>query len=192
MTTATKVTLIRVLLIPVFLVCMYLAKPYPYMIYVALAVFAIASLTDLIDGKIARKYHQVSDLGKFLDPLADKVLVIAAMAVFCEWGIFPAWALMIVLTREFAVTGLRLIAVGKGRVIAAAWSGKMKTSLTMAGLCLMLFFNGEYFADLLNTYIHPNFMTVFNWVIVGIIAAVTLYSGIEYFVKNRDVFTNEA
>lgn len=192
MTTATKVTLIRVLLIPVFLVCMYLAKPYSYMIYVALAVFAIASLTDLIDGKIARKYHQVSDLGKFLDPLADKVLVIAAMAVFCEWGIFPAWALMIVLTREFAVTGLRLIAVGKGRVIAAAWSGKMKTSLTMAGLCLMLFFNGEYFADLLNTNIHPNFMTVFNWVIVGIIAAVTLYSGIEYFVKNRDVFTNEA
>lgn len=192
MTTATKVTLIRVLLIPVFLVCMYLAKPYPYMIYVALAVFAIASLTDLIDGKIARKYHQVSDLGKFLDPLADKVLVIAAMAVFCEWGIFPAWALMIVLTREFAVTGLRLIAVGKGRVIAAAWSGKMKTSLTMAGLCLMLFFNGEYFADLLNTNIHPNFMTVFNWVIVGIIAAVTMYSGIEYFVKNRDVFTNEA
>lgn len=191
MTTATKITFVRVLLLPVFLACMYLAKPYPFMLYVALGVFVIASLTDLIDGKVARKYHQESDFGKFLDPLADKVLVIAAMAVFCEWGVFPAWALMIVLTREFAVTGLRLIAVGKGRVIAAAWSGKMKTALTMAGLCLMLFFNGEYFADLLNTYICPDFMTVFNWVIVGVITAVTLYSGVEYFVKNRDVFQNE-
>lgn len=190
MTTATKITFIRVLLIPVFLVCMYLAKTYPFMLYVSLAVFAIASLTDLIDGKIARKYHQVTDLGKFLDPLADKVLVIAAMAMFCEWGMFPAWAMMIVLTREFAVTGLRLIAVGKGRVIAAAWSGKMKTAVTMAGLCLMLFFNGEFFANLLNTHICPNFMTVFNWVIVGAITLVTLYSGIEYFVKNRDVFAN--
>lgn len=190
MTTATKITFIRLFLIPVFLICMYLAKPYPIMLYVSLAVFIIASLTDLIDGKVARKYHQVSDLGKFLDPLADKVLVIAAMAVFCEWGMFPAWALMIVLTREFAVTGLRLIAVGKGRVIAAAWSGKMKTALTMAGLCLMLFFNGEYFSNLLNTYICPDFMIVFNWVIVGVIMVVTLYSGIEYFVKNRDVFSN--
>ena len=190
MTTATKITFIRVLLIPIFLVCMYLAEKYSFMLYVSLGIFIIASLTDLIDGKIARKYNQVSDLGKFLDPLADKVLVIAAMAMFCEWGIFPAWALMIVLTREFAVTGLRLIAVGKGRVIAAAWSGKMKTSLTMAGLCLMLFCNGEHIANLLNTYICPDFMTVFNWVIVGIITFVTLYSGVEYFVKNRDVFGN--
>ena len=188
MTTATKITFIRVLLLPVFLVCMYLAKTYSYMLYVSLAVFLIASLTDLIDGKIARKYHQESDFGKFLDPLADKVLVIAAMAVFCEWGIFPAWALMIVLTREFAVTGLRLIAVGKGRVIAAAWSGKVKTAMTMVGLSLMLFFNGEFFANLLNTYICPDFMTIFNWVIVGIITVVKLYSGIEYFFKNRDVF----
>lgn len=188
MTTATKITLIRVLLIPVFLVCMYLAEKYSFMLYVSLGVFIIASLTDLVDGKVARKYNQVSDLGKFLDPLADKVLVIAAMAMFCEWGIFPAWALMIVLTREFAVTGLRLIAVGKGRVIAAAWSGKMKTAVTMAGLCLMLFLNGEYFANLLNTHICPDFMKIFNWVVVGIITLVTLYSGIEYFVKNRDVF----
>ena len=142
MTTATKFTMARLALVPVFILCMYLRVWSPYMQFVALAVFAIASITDLIDGKIARKYHQVTDLGKFLDPLADKILVIAAMAVFCEWGRFPAWALMIVLFREFAVTGLRLIAVGNGRVIAAAYSGKMKTAITMAGLCLMLFFDG--------------------------------------------------
>ncbi len=184
MTTATKFTLARVLLIPVFLVCMYLAEAYgTVMQYVSLAVFAIASLTDLIDGKIARRYNQVTDLGKFLDPLADKVLVIAAMAMFCEWGVFPAWALMIVLTREFAVTGLRLIAAGKGRVIAAGWSGKVKTAVTMAGMCLMLFFNTTIFADLLGMC----FIKTLNWIIVGLISATTLYSGVEYFIKNHDV-----
>lgn len=184
MTTATKITLVRIILIPIFLLCMYLvAMLGTVMQYIALTVFAIASLTDLVDGKIARKYHQVTDLGKFLDPLADKVLVIAAMAVFCEWGIFPAWALMIVLTREFAVSGLRMVASGKGRVIAAAWSGKVKTAITMSGICMMLFLNTSVFADLLGSC----FLTAFNWIIVIAISAVTLYSGIEYFVKNQDV-----
>ena len=133
MTTATKITLVRVLLIPVFLICMYLTETFGMVMqYVALAVFAIASLTDLIDGKIARRYNQVTDLGKFLDPLADKVLVIAAMVMFCEGGLFPAWALMIVLTREFAVSGLRMVAAGKGTVIAAGWSGTVSyTHLTL-------------------------------------------------------------
>ena len=180
MTTATNFTLARVLLIPVFLVCMYLAEAYgTVMQYVALAVFAIASLTDLIDGKIARRYNQVTDLGKFLDPLADKVLVIAAMAMFCEWGIFPAWALMIVLTREFAVTGLRLIAAG--------WSGKVKTAVTMAGICLMLFLNTSIFADLLGVC----FIQTLNWIIVALISVTTLYSGVEYFLKNFDVLVEK-
>lgn len=184
MTTATKITLVRVLLIPVFLVCMYLVKPCGMVMqYVSLAIFAIASLTDLIDGKIARRYNQVTDLGKFLDPLADKVLVIAAMAMFCEWGIFPAWALMIVLTREFAISGLRMVASGRGRVIAAGWSGKVKTAVTMAGICLMLFFNTQVFADLFGVC----FIEILNWVIVGLISVTTLYSGVEYFVKNWDV-----
>lgn len=180
MTTATKITLIRIFLIPVFLVCMYMAEQWEFMLYISLAVFAIASLTDLIDGKIARQYNQVTDLGKFLDPLADKVLVIAAMAMFCEWGIFPAWALMIVLAREFAVSGLRMVASGKGNVIAAGWSGKMKTSVTMACLCLMLLLNGATFVSLLG----QTFVTAFNWVCVAAISVTTLYSGVEYFVKN--------
>jgi len=183
MTTATKITLVRVALIPVFLVCMYLTEVWDWMLYVSFLVFVVASLTDLVDGKIARRYNQVSDLGKFLDPLADKVLVIAAMAMFCEWALFPAWALMIVLTREFAVTGLRLIAVGYGRVIAAGWSGKVKTAVTMAGLCVMLVINGQFAIKLVGW----DFVNICNWIIVAAIAVTTLYSGVEYFAKNWDV-----
>ena len=181
MTTATKITFARVILIPVFIVCMYLANTFgAVMHYVALAVFAIASLTDLVDGKIARKYHQVTDLGKFLDPLADKVLVIAAMAMLCELGQFPAWALMIVLAREFAVSGLRMIAATKGRVIAAGWSGKVKTATTMVCLCLALLLRGAFFAALLG----ESFIVAVEWVNVALISGTTLYSGVEYFVKN--------
>ena len=171
MTTASKITLARVALIPLYMVFMYLSggAANSWQLWVALAIFVFASLTDYVDGYIARKYHQVSDFGKFLDPLADKLLTIAAMTMFCQWGIFPAWALMIVLTREFAVTGLRLVAVGKGTVIAAGWSGKVKTASTMVGLCVMMGF--------------PQF-AILNWVIVGVIVVTTLYSGVEYFIQN--------
>ncbi len=139
MTLASRITLVRVAMIPAFMVTMYLSGGVPGMwMYISLAIFIVASLTDSLDGYIARHYNQVTDFGKFLDPLADKLLVIAAMCMFCQWGVFPAWALMIVLTREFAVTGLRLIAVQKGHVIAAGWSGKVKTASTMVGLCVMM------------------------------------------------------
>ena len=170
MTTASKITLIRVVLIPFYIVCMYLSggKSGPWM-YLALAVFLVASLTDFVDGYIARHYGQTTDFGKFLDPLADKLLVIAAMAMYCEWGVFPAWALMIVLTREFAVTGLRLIAVQKGNVIAAGWSGKVKTASTMVGLCIMMAIPG---------------IEVLNWVVIAVIVLTTVYSGTECFIQN--------
>ena len=172
MTTASKITLIRVVLIPVFMLFLYLSKATDALKWVALAIFIIASLTDFVDGKIARSRNQVSDFGKFLDPLADKLVVISAMCIFCEWGIFPAWALMIVLAREFAVTGLRLIAVGGGRVIAAGMSGKIKTFATMVGLCFMIVFY------------HINWL---NWVVILVIVVTTLYSGVEYFIQNWDV-----
>ena len=172
MTTASKITLVRVVLIPVFMLLLYLSKGAEALKWAALAVFIIASLTDMVDGKIARKYNQVSDFGKFLDPLADKLLVISAMCIFCEWGIFPAWALMIVLTREFAVTGLRLIAVGNGRVIAAGMSGKIKTFATMVGLCFMIVFRDWAWL---------------NWLVLIAIVGTTLYSGVEYFMQNWDV-----
>ena len=170
MTTATKITMVRVFLLPVFMVLMYLSGGEAGMwMWLSLAVFIIASLTDFVDGYIARRYNQTTDLGKFLDPLADKLISIAAMVMFCEWGVFPAWALMLVLTREFAVTGLRLIAVQKGTVIAAGWSGKVKTASTMVGLCAMMALPG---------------IDILNWVVIGLIVATTLYSGIEYFIQN--------
>ena len=170
MTTASKITLIRVALIPAYMVTMYLSGGTGNLwMWLSFGIFVIASLTDYVDGHIARKYNQVSDFGKFLDPLADKLLVIAAMCMYCEWGVFPAWALMIVLTREFAVTGLRLVAVQKGTVIAAGWSGKVKTFSTMVGLCAMMAFPGVSFIS--------------NIVLV-IIVVTTLYSGVEYFIQN--------
>ena len=170
MTTASKITLVRIAFIPVFIALMYLSGGETNLwMWISLGVFVVASLTDYVDGYIARKYNQVSDFGKFLDPLADKLLTIAAMVMFCEWGKFPAWALMIVLTREFAVTGLRLVAVGKGVVIAAGQSGKLKTASTMIGLCVMMGF--------------PS-LEILRWVIISVIVVTTVYSGIEYFIKN--------
>ncbi len=170
MTLASKITLIRVAFIPAFMVLMYLSGGHSNAwMWASLAVFIIASLTDYVDGQIARKCNQVSDFGKFLDPLADKLLTIAAMTMFCEWGMMPAWALMIVLTREFAVTGLRLVAVGKGTVIAAGWSGKVKTASTMVGLCVWMAF--------------PQ-VEILGWIVTAVIVVTTVYSGIEYFVQN--------
>ena len=170
MTTASKITLARVALIPVYMVLMYLSGGVAgNMMWAALLVFIIASATDFVDGYIARHYNQVSDFGKFLDPLADKLLTIAAMSMFCEWGTFPAWALMIVLTREFAVSGLRMVAGPKGKVIAAGKSGKFKTASTMVGLCAWMAFPGI-----------PMVGTVVMWIIV----ITTVYSGVEYFIQN--------
>lgn len=176
MTTASKITLVRVFMIPLVMIAMYLSKGVSGLwMWISLGLFVIASVTDFIDGQIARKCNQISDFGKFLDPLADKLLTIAVMTVFCEWGRFPAWALMIVLTREFAVTGLRLVAVGKGTVIAAGWSGKVKTASTMIGLCAVLVFPQN---------------AILLWVVTAVIVVTTVYSGVEYFVKNWNCLWN--
>ena len=167
MTTASKITLVRICMIPVFMVLLLSGHN-----YIALAVFIVASCTDFVDGYIARHYNQVSNFGKFLDPLADKLLVLSCMVIFVEWARMPSWAVMLVLTREFAVTGLRLVAVENGRVIAAGWSGKVKTASTMVGLCVMLFFDQYLVLD-----------AVVTWIIV----ITTVVSGVEYFVKNWDV-----
>lgn len=170
MTLASKITLARVAMIPAYMATMYLsAGEAGLWMYLSLAIFIIASLTDFVDGYIARHYNQTTDFGKFLDPLADKLLTVAAMAMFCEWGIFPAWALMVILTREFAVSGLRMVASQKGSVIAAGWSGKVKTASTMVGLCAMMAFPG---------------IDILNWVVIIMIVATTLYSGVEYFIQN--------
>ena len=165
-----KLTLLRVILVPVFMAVLYL--DFAGAAWVALAIFIIARLTDLLDGKIARKYNLVTDFGKFADPLADKMLTTAALLWFVENGQMPAWALLVVLIREFAVSGLRMIASDKGRVIAAGWSGKVKTASTM--VCIVIMFI-------------PGLPAIINTLCVWIIALTTQYSGIEYFVKNKDV-----
>lgn len=168
MTAANKITIFRICLIPVFLILFYVGAT-----YWALAVFLLACVSDTVDGYIARHYNQVSDFGKFMDPLADKMLVLSAMCVFIENGQMPGWVVAAVLFREFAVSGMRLIAVEQGRVIAAAWSGKIKTTVTMIGLAPMLAF--------------PQ-ISVLNITCCVLILITTLYSGCEYFWKNRDVF----
>lgn len=168
-TTANKITIFRIVLIPVFLVLAYTGLK-----YWALAVYIIACLSDVADGYIARHYNQVSNFGKFVDPLADKMLVLSAMCFFIENGQMPGWAVAIVLFREFAVSGLRLIAVEQSRVIAAARSGKIKTGCTMVALGAILVFGQQY--------------PVVNLVCYILIIVTTVYSGVEYFVANRDVF----
>ncbi|MBR3174276.1 MAG: CDP-diacylglycerol--glycerol-3-phosphate 3-phosphatidyltransferase [Oscillospiraceae bacterium] len=166
-TTANKITVLRILLIPVFLLLAYGEHR-----VAALVVYLIACLSDFADGYIARHYHQITNFGKFMDPLADKMLVLAAMCWFIENGQIPGWVVAVVLFREFAVSGLRLIAVEQNRVIAAAWSGKIKTATTMVALALMMVFPVRWL----------------NVVCSILILLTTVYSGVEYFLKNRDVF----
>ncbi len=173
MTTANRITIFRILLVPVFLLLEYAGQP-----YIAFALFVIASLTDLLDGYIARHYNQITVFGKFMDPLADKMLVLAAMCYLIEASCMPGWAVAIVIFREFAVSGLRLIAVQKGAVIAAGWSGKIKTAVTMVCLCVMLFFLANASSRL-------------NALCTALIVLTTVYSGFEYFQKNAHMMKEE-
>jgi CDP-diacylglycerol--glycerol-3-phosphate 3-phosphatidyltransferase len=172
MNTANKLTVLRVLMIPAFLLVLYLGIPGAN--YWALAIFVLASLTDTLDGYIARHYNQITDFGKFMDPLADKCLVTAAMLWFVQVGQMPAWAVLVVIVREFAVSGLRMVAADQGRVIAAGWSGKVKTAATMICIILMLL------------PIRP----WINTICVAVIVLTTIYSGVEYFIKNLDALSH--
>ena len=167
-TTANKITIARIALIPVFLVLCYTGHR-----IAATVVFILASLSDLLDGYIARHYNQVSNFGKFMDPLADKMLVLSAMCFLVEKGQMPGWVVAVVLFREFAVSGLRLVAAERQRVIAAAWSGMVKTTCTMVGLCFVLVFTQYEWLNML---------------VSAVILITTIYSGVEYFMKNKDVF----
>lgn len=171
MNLANKITLFRVICIPVFIIFMYMEGT--AMAWAALTVYALGSISDFVDGYIARKYNMITDFGKFMDPLADKMLVITAMLMFVAQGRMPAWVLALVITREFAVSGLRLIAVEGGRVIAAGKSGKIKTAATMICNIIMLI---PFFTN-----------AAIDMICSMVILVTTLYSGIEYFIVNRDV-----
>ena len=173
MTTANKVTLSRMMLIPIFVIVLMCNVPYGDLI--AMAIFALASLTDGIDGYIARKYNQVTDFGKFLDPLADKLLIATALICFVELQRMPAWMAIIIIAREFIVTGLRSVAASKGIVIAAIMTGKIKTCIQIAAsICAFLFYGEAY---MIGGY-------SIAWWAMLISTLFTIYSGYEYLKKN--------
>lgn len=179
MTTANKITVARVVLIPIFLV--FLLLDFKYSNVLALVIFAIASASDGVDGYIARKYNQVTTFGKFMDPLADKLLVTSALMVFVERGQMPCWAAFIIIAREFAVTALRLVAVGSNIVISAGFSGKVKTFVSMIAICFML-------TDLHSLFIIPKLLSV-DGLAVALMLATTVWSGIMYFVRHAKLLS---
>ena len=171
-----KLTMFRVILIPFFVVFM-LVDITLYDKWIALAIFIIASLTDLLDGKIARKYNLVTNFGKFMDPLADKILVCSALICLVALDKIPAWMVIVIIAREFIISGFRLIASDNGVVIAASYWGKFKTTFQMIMICLMI-------ADIAAISM---FTTVVMWVAV----ALTVVSLVDYLVKNKDVMKND-
>ncbi len=173
-----KLTILRVILIPVF-VFFFFADFIPGNSRIALAVYIIACLTDLLDGKIARKYNLVTTFGKFMDPLADKVLVISALILFVADGRMNPVALMIITAREFIVSGFRLIAVEKGLVIAASMWGKVKTTVQMI-MAITLIVHLEY-----------NWYFITEQVLIWLSVALTVISLVDYIVKNKKVLTEE-
>ena len=185
-----KLTLLRFALVPVFMVFMYTSNPYSYLI--ALIVFAVASFTDFLDGSIARKYNMVTDFGKFMDPLADKLLTTVALIYLCLNGMCHEVVICIVLAREFAVSGIRLIAAANpagGKVIAAGMMGKMKTVFqmvaSMLGLLAMALMPLGAIAD--STYmLMANITNILMW----IMAVLTVVSGMQYIVPNFDLIKN--
>ncbi|SES77050.1 CDP-diacylglycerol--glycerol-3-phosphate 3-phosphatidyltransferase [Oceanobacillus limi] len=182
-----RITISRILLIPVFIIL--LSVPFnwgewdigetslPIADFVAAILFIFASATDWVDGYYARKYNLVTNLGKFLDPLADKLLVSAALILLVEMGLAPAWVVIIIISREFAVTGLRLVAAGEGIVLAAGNMGKLKTATQMVGIAALLLHNFPF------SFIGFPFATIMLYIALFF----TILSGVDYFIKNWHV-----
>ena len=180
-----KLTIFRVILILPFVVLLlcgheaaWLAPIAGWVDYLALAIFIIASLTDLLDGKIARKYNLITNFGKFMDPMADKLLVCAALICLVELGRIPAWAVIIIISREFIISGFRLIASDNGRVLAASYWGKFKTTFQMIMVCLMI--------------ANIEKLQLFTTIIMWIALALTVISLLDYIIKNADVMKEPA
>ena len=170
-----KLTVCRVILIPFFVFFLLFDPTNVLFKWIALGIFIIASLTDMLDGKIARKYNLITDFGKFMDPLADKLLVCSAMIGLIELGRIPSWIVIVIIAREFVISGFRLIASDNGRVIAASYWGKFKTTFQMIMVILMI-------ANIQNDAFY-----MLTQVIMWIALALTIISLVDYLVKNKDV-----
>ncbi|WP_067730150.1 CDP-diacylglycerol--glycerol-3-phosphate 3-phosphatidyltransferase [Oceanobacillus damuensis] len=182
-----KLTFSRILMIPVFIILLSVpfdwgswdigAAELPAAHFAAAVIFIIAAATDWVDGYYARKYNLVTNLGKFMDPLADKLLVSAALILLIEMGLAPAWVVIVIISREFAVTGLRLVAAGEGVVLAAGQMGKLKTATQMIAIAILLLHNFPF------SYIDFPFGTIMLYLALFF----TVVSGVDYFVKNWHV-----
>lgn len=171
-----KLTILRVIMIPFFVAALlYDGGANQNMRYVAAALFIIASLTDMLDGKIARKYNLVTNFGKFMDPLADKLLVCSALICMIELRELPAWMVIVIISREFIISGFRLVASDNGVVIAASYWGKFKTTFQMIGVVLLIF--------------NIPALSTLTTIIVWIALALTVISLVDYIVKNAGVLT---
>ena len=190
MNLANKLTLIRIFLVPVFL--LFIAtKDIPYGSFIATFIFILASITDKLDGYIARSRNQITNFGKFMDPLADKLLVTAALISLVELQVVPGWAAVVIIAREFAVSGLRSIAASQGRVIAASWWGKIKTVIQIIAIILLLLKVNIHDAKLLKIFVIDNhylkeFFRIVPTIMLMVAVVITLISGYDYFKKNKD------
>lgn len=174
-----KLTILRAIMIPFFLVFLYMSvmegHDFGWFKWVALGVFIATSLTDMLDGKIARKYNLVTNFGKFMDPLADKLLVCSALIALSDIGRMPAWIVIVIIARDFIISGFRLVAAEKGVVIAAGWSGKIKTTVQMIMVCFLV-------ADLGGKVFY-----VIDQVLIYLALVLTIVSLLDYLVHNKAV-----
>ena len=191
MNIANRLTIARIVMIPLFLLIMCFPKDILGMVNVfhstlsvswvlAMIIFTIASITDFLDGYLARKYHLITNFGKFADPLADKLLVMTAFITLVGAGVIPMWIVAIIVCRELAVTGLRLLLVNDGEVLAAAWSGKVKTATQMLAIIFLL----------IDDFPVKGLPFSIGTILLYVCLIATIYSGVDYFVKNKHVFAD--
>ena len=178
-----KLTIFRVILIPFFLVFLFLQEVIPFGKWIALVIFVVASLTDMADGKIARKYNLVTDFGKFMDPLADKLLTCSAMIALIELDRIPAWVVIVIIAREFTISGFRLVAADNGKVIAASMWGKVKTTFQMI-MVIVLIAN-------LGSSLGWSWICYLEQFLIYASLILTVVSLIDYMIKNKDVLSSE-
>lgn len=175
MNIANKLTVFRVVLVPFFVLFM-LTDFTPYNRWIAFAIFCIATITDKLDGTIAKKYNMVTDFGKFMDPIADKLLVSSALICLSSLGEIPAWIVVVIITREFAISGIRLVAADNGVTIAATWWGKSKTIAQMAMIIIML--------------MKIPALHILSQVVMYVSLVLTIISMVDYIIKNKAVLIN--
>lgn len=179
-----RLTILRVILIPFFVACLLLDNGDGVLRYWALSIFIVASLTDALDGHIARKYNLVTNFGKFMDPLADKLLVCSAMICFIELGRMPAWVVLVIIAREFIISGFRLIASDNGVVIAASWWGKSKTIVQMVMIIFLMLDLGAVLPAA------KAGIVIAEQVLIYLALVLTVISLVDYIVKNRKVLSD--